>query len=245
MTDTAESDVRHDVSIASRILAEHNHGDYIWGHVSVRDQDGRGFWLKPSGLGMDEVTPDVVHLVDFDGNVVLGEGSRHFEFPIHAEIMRARPDVGAVVHSHAPHAVALGASGMPLRPVSHAANLFSPPDVPRFTVTGDLIRTAALGRQLADCLGDAPAAFLVNHGIVAVGADVEIATCAALLLEDACRLQLLTASLPGWPTWSDPVESLQKRDHAYPDHALRAMWRYLVRRQTRREQHAFETLDAR
>jgi L-fuculose-phosphate aldolase len=158
-----------------------------------------------------------------------GGGQRHSEYPIHTEIMIARPDVGAVVHTHPPHAIALAAAGQPLRPVSHAANYFVPPGVPRFTGTTDLIRTPELGRQVAAALGACPAVFLVNHGIVTVGQDLPAATVAAVLLEGACRQQLLTHAFGGWPTWSTPEESQSKRRNIYPDASVRAVWDYLVR----------------
>src|SRR5690348_9952475 len=104
--------------------------------------------MKASGLAFAEVTPDDVVLVSWDGDVLDGKGRRHAEYPIHTEVMRARSDVGAVVHSHAAGAVAFAALDVPLRPISHEANLFVPPDVPRFTSTGDLILTAALGRDV-------------------------------------------------------------------------------------------------
>ena len=62
-----------------------------------------------------------MHLVSEDGQVLEGGGQRHSEYPIHTEIMIARPDVGGVVHTYPPHAVALAGTGQALRPVSHAA----------------------------------------------------------------------------------------------------------------------------
>jgi ribulose-5-phosphate 4-epimerase/fuculose-1-phosphate aldolase len=61
-----------------------------------------------------------VILVSFEGEVLAGDHPRHIEWPIHTEVMRTRADVAGVVHSHPPHAVALGASGQPLRAISHA-----------------------------------------------------------------------------------------------------------------------------
>ncbi|GAA3598041.1 hypothetical protein GCM10022419_096780 [Nonomuraea rosea] len=174
------------------MLAAAGQGDLIWGHSSARDPDGRGVWIKAAEWGMEEVTADRVHLVDDQGAVVEGEGARHSEYPIHTEIMAARPDVGGVVHTHAPHAVALAATGQSLRPVSHAATYFFPPEVPRFTRTADLVLTRELGRSLALTLGDARAVFLVNHGLVAVGRTLEAATVAAILLDRACAQQLRT-----------------------------------------------------
>ena len=217
------------VATASRILAATGHGDLIWGHASVRDPDGRGVWLKAATWGLEEVTADRVHLVSPDGEVVEGDGPRHSEYPIHTEIMNARPDVGAVVHTHPPYAVALAATGQPLRQVSHAANYFVPPEVPRFTRTADLILTRELGQAVAAELGAARAIFLVNHGIVTVGPDLQTATVAAVLLERACAQQMLTHAFGGWPTWSDHDESLSKRRNIYADGPVRAVWEYLVR----------------
>jgi L-ribulose-5-phosphate 4-epimerase len=223
------TDARDLAATACRVLARAGHGDLIWGHASVRDPDGQGVWLKTASWGLDEVTPDRVHLVDKDGTVRDGGGQRHSEYPIHTEVMAARPDVGGVVHVHSPHAVALAASGQPLLPVSHAANYFAPAGVPRFTATADLILTPELGMAVATQLGHAPALFLVNHGIVTVGTDLREATVAAVLLEMACQQQLLTSGYGGWPTWSDTEESLSKRANIYSPPAVRAVWEYLVR----------------
>ncbi|SFL31626.1 class II aldolase/adducin family protein [Geodermatophilus ruber] len=224
------AEIRDLVATSSRVLAAAGHADLIWGHSSARDPEGRGVWIKSAEWGLEEVTPERVHLVSPDGSVLAGEGARHSEYPIHTEIMAARPDVGGVVHTHPPHAVALAATGQELRPVSHAANYFVPPAVPRFTDTADLILTRELGGAVARTLGEARAVFLVNHGIVAVGETLQGATVAAVLLERACQQQLLTASAGGWPTWSSPEESLAKREHIYNERAVAAVWDHLVRR---------------
>jgi ribulose-5-phosphate 4-epimerase/fuculose-1-phosphate aldolase len=222
--------MQEQVALAARVLAAQGQGDLIWGHASVRDPDDRGVWIKSAEWGLDEITPSRVHLVSSSGVVLDGDGARHSEYPIHTEILAARSDLGAVVHTHPPYAVALAATGQPLRPVSHAANVFVPPDVPRFTLTADLILTAELGKQVAAGLGDAPALFLVNHGIVTVGPDLPTAVVTAVLLERACRQQLLTHSFGGWPTWSDPAESVAKRGNIYSGRAINAVWDYLVRK---------------
>lgn len=225
-----ENEPRQLVATASRILAESGHGDLIWGHASARDTEGRGVWLKAATWGLDEITTDRVHLVGWSGEVLQGDGERHQEYPIHTEIMAARPEVGGVVHVHSPYSVALSASGTELVPVSHAANYFTPEGVARYTDTGDLILSSQLGADLAACLGASRAVFLVNHGIVTVGADVREATVAAILLEMACQQQLLTTGFHATATWSDPEESRSKREHIYSPRAVRGVWDYLERR---------------
>ena len=120
-------ELRRAVSLGCRVLAREGHGDLVWGHVSARDPEGRGVWIKRAGLGFDEVWPDDVILVSPGGEVVHGEGRRHAEYPIHTEVAAVRGDVGAVAHTHAPHAVAFGALDRPLLPLSHEGTLFVPP----------------------------------------------------------------------------------------------------------------------
>src|SRR5205809_185809 len=223
-------ELRKEVALGCRILALEDQADFVWGHVSARDPAGRGIWMKASTLGFEEVEPEHVILVDWDGAVPEGEGRRHAEYPIHTELMRARPDVTSVVHTHAPWAVAFASTGHPLRPISHEATLFVPPEIARFTKTGDLILTRELGEDLTAAVGDRNAAFMLHHGIVTCGPDVVTAVMSAVLLERACRTQIRALAAGGPKTWSSDDEALAKREHCYPPALLRQAWDYLVRR---------------
>jgi ribulose-5-phosphate 4-epimerase/fuculose-1-phosphate aldolase len=223
-------DLREQVALGCRILALEDQGDFVWGHVSARDPDGRGVWMKAATLGFEEIGAENVILVSWRGDVLAGEGRRHAEYPIHTELMRARGDVGSVVHTHAPWSVAFAATEEPLRPISHEGTLFVPPGPARFTKTGDLILTPELGRDLAAGVGDRNAAFMVHHGIVTCGPDVVTAVMAAVLLERACRTQIRAVAGGGAKTWSSDEEALAKREHCYPPALLRQAWDYLVRR---------------
>jgi ribulose-5-phosphate 4-epimerase/fuculose-1-phosphate aldolase len=223
-------DARELVALGCRVLGAEGHGDLVWGHVSARDPDGRGIWIKASTYGFEEVTADRVLLVSPDGEVVAGAGRRHAEYPIHTETVLARQDVGAVVHTHAPAAVAFAALQVPLLPISHEATLFVPPDLARFTRTGDLVLTRELGREVAGALGGRNAVLLVNHGIVTVGPDVPTTVVTAILLERACRMQLTAMAAGEARRWSSDEEALSKREHCYSAPLLRQAWDYLVRR---------------
>ena len=224
------SDAREFVSLGCRILGHQDQGDLVWGHVSARDQEGRGVWMKRSTIGFEEVSPDDVLLVDPEGSVLQGEGRRHAEYPIHTEIMAARSDVNSVVHTHAHHAVAFASLDVSLRPISHEGTLFVPPEVARFTQTGDLILTQELGQAVAAALGERNAIFLVNHGIVTAAADVPTAVMTAVLMDRACRAQLTAMAAGPIRSWSSDEEALAKREHCYPPELLRQAWDYLVRR---------------
>jgi L-ribulose-5-phosphate 4-epimerase len=223
-------ELREQVALGCRILALEDQGDFVWGHVSARDPDGRGVWMKAATWGFEEIRPERVILVSWDGDVLEGDGRRHAEYPIHTELMRARPDVQSVVHTHAPWAVAFASTEQPLRPVSHEATLFVPPEVARFTETGDLILTRGLGESLAGAVDDRNAAFMVHHGIVTCGPDVVTAVMCAVLLERACRTNIRALAGGGPKTWSSDEEALSKRDHCYAPALLQQAWDYLARR---------------
>ncbi|HEV3068905.1 MAG TPA: class II aldolase/adducin family protein, partial [Streptosporangiaceae bacterium] len=164
-----------------RALSAAGQSDMVWGHPGVRDPGGRGVWMKCSGWGFEEVDAGRIVLVSPDGDVLAGDGPRHIEYPIHTEIMAARPDVGAVVHTHSASANAFSALDAPLLPLDHAGSLFCYPEIPRFTQTGGLIKNRSLGAALAATLGDAVACLLPQHGIVTVGADMPAAIMTAVL----------------------------------------------------------------
>lgn len=222
--------LRELVALGCRILAAKGHDDFVWGHVSARDPDGRGVWMKAATFGFEEMTAERIILVGFDGGVLVGDCPRHVEWPIHTEVMRARPDAGAVVHSHPPHSIALGASGQPLRPVSHAGTLFAPPDVPRYTRTAELIVTTEMGSDVAATLGDLDALLLVNHGIVTAGTGVRDAVIRAVVLEKAAHQQMLTYAFGGPQSWPPDAEALRKRETVWSERQRATLWEYLARR---------------
>jgi L-fuculose-phosphate aldolase len=99
-----------------------------------------------------------------------------------------------------------------------------PPDIPRFTATGDLVRTPELGQLLADTLGERLGVLMPRHGITTVGRDVGEAVAAATHLERACQIALLAGpDAEGSPD----EEALKKRERSYRHFQM--AWAYLSR----------------
>jgi L-fuculose-phosphate aldolase len=204
----------------------------VWGHLAVRDPDGRGVWMKASGWGLEEVTRERVVLVSWDGDVLAGSGKRHLEYPIHTEIMRARADVAVSVHTHAASVNAFSALDVPLRPISHDATAFAEHGVPRYTATANLVRTPELGRALAEELGAAHACLMPQHGLATAGSDLAPAVMYAVLLERACATQLTAQAAGDLRSWTSDEESLAKAGLVWADSQIEAGWRYLARKVT-------------
>lgn len=228
MTLEADRAVQREVVLGGRVLHDCGLGDYIWGHVSARDPGGRGVWMKASGLGFEEVTERDVLLVDEHGDVLAGDGPRHSEYPIHTELLRARRELGSVVHVHPPHAIALAASGRALQPISHVGGVFSA-GLRRWDGAPGLVDTPEAGAALAQALAGDRALLLTGHGIVAVGADVGVAVTVAVMLEQACRLAVLVNGLGGVAEPIGASELARVYAHTQGDSYLRQAWRYLAR----------------
>jgi len=197
---------------AGLILEFLGHGDMTRGHVSIRMPGNPGlFLMKAHSIGFDEITMDNILTFDLEGQLVAGTARPHSERYIHSEIFRARPDVNAVIHTHPTHTVAFSATGQAMRALSQGGAMFENA-LPIFTDTIDLIRSKDMGAGLAKCLGPHHAVLLRSHGVAMAGDCVEQAVVLCVMLEEACRVQMLiTASgSDGWLFPADDVARLRR-----------------------------------
>ena len=204
MSDVAER--RRTVAVGCRILAHAGLAEDVLGHISVRNPGIEPSLLVrcrgPRELGLLHTEPDDVREVSFDGRQLDGRDdyAAPNELPIHTAVLRARPDVAAVVHAHPPAVVAADLAGLPLVPLIGsyhipAAQLAAGgiPTYPR----GVLIRRDDLADEMVAAMGDRPVCVLRGHGITAVGATVEQAVVRALAVDALARMICRVAELGG------------------------------------------------
>lgn len=182
---------------ACRILAHAGLAEDILGHVSQRTEGGIAIRCRgPRESGLLFTRPEDIHEVR-PGVALEGGYCAPNEFPIHAEVLRARPDVNAVVHAHAPHVVAADLAGIRIRPVVGAYNIpamrMASEEVPLYP-RSLLINTDELGGDVASSLGDASVLVLRGHGIVSVGRTVEEAVVRAINIEILARMLVLASA---------------------------------------------------
>jgi len=227
--DTAMRERLFEAALACRILDMEGHGDMTLGHLSVREDGGRGFWMKRNQIGLGEVMDfaDFV-LVDWDGRQIAGSGARHSEWPIHSEIFRARADVNVVVHSHPFYSSIFSAATEPLQPYTLDADYFI--DVPRYEGEAALITTTSEGEALARALGGHFAVLMGNHGVTFCGTSIAHAVCIGIFLEKACKAHVIGhgANLKT----SMPSRAVRDKRHSQimtPVHCQHS-WRYFCRK---------------
>jgi L-fuculose-phosphate aldolase len=185
--------------------------------------------MKPHSRGFDEITLDNIVICNMDGEKVGGGGRRHSEVFIHSEILKVRPDVHSVIHTHPVHAVALSATGKPLLPLSQPSVAFVD-GLPYYTDTIDLIRTQAMGAGVARALGSHKAVLLRNHGVAVVGATLEESTILAIQLDQACRIQLLAMAAGGHGEMFDADDIQRLHDNITRPEQYTINFDYLRRR---------------
>jgi L-fuculose-phosphate aldolase len=211
------------------------HTDMTQGHLTIRDPEGRGFWMKRTGIAFLEVRrPNDFVLVDLKGNRLEGKGGVHGEWPIHAEIFRSRPDVNAIGHTHPFYACVFSAFNEPLRAVAHEGASLNG-TVSRYVDTSNLIDTPQLGRDLARDLGSAPAVLMRNHGITFVGPTVEECVLTGIFLERACHSQLVANAAGSAWEFPNEREMREKYKSVMTAAYIRNSWGFYARKLARRE----------
>jgi ribulose-5-phosphate 4-epimerase/fuculose-1-phosphate aldolase len=190
-----------------------------FGHVSVRDpSDPNKFYLARS-MAPELVTSADVLEHDLDGNTPAPPTTKlYLERFIHAEIYRARPDVNAIVHCHAPDLIPFGATGQQLRPLYHMSS-FLGGGVPVWDIhkaangsTDMLVKTPDLGKALAKSLAAHPAALMRGHGAVIVGRDVQQAVFRSVYTELNAKLQSQAMALGGKVIYLDAEEAKKSEE---------------------------------
>jgi HCOMODA/2-hydroxy-3-carboxy-muconic semialdehyde decarboxylase len=191
----ARSPLIDDLVTANHILANEGVVDGF-GHVSVRHETRPDRFLIARSIAPALVTHDDIVELDLEGETVDGSGRRSYlERFIHSEIYRARRDVAAIVHSHAPSIVPFSVTPAALRPIAHVSG-FLGGGVPVFEIRdvgGDdtdlLVRNRDLGAALAAVLGSREIALMRGHGMVVAGASIKHAVYRAIYAELNARLQ--------------------------------------------------------
>jgi ribulose-5-phosphate 4-epimerase/fuculose-1-phosphate aldolase len=201
-----------DLVDANRILFDQGIVD-AFGHVSARhDRDAARFLLARNVAPGQVTAADILEYRVDGAEPVRPDAPRgYLERHIHSEIYKARPDVMAVVHHHAPEVLPFCvAQGARLRAVCHMGGFLGggPPLFEVRDVAGDasdlLIRNAALGAALARCLGPERVVLMRGHGSTVVAESVRVAVYRAVytvvnarLLLQALPLGEVSALTPG------------------------------------------------
>lgn len=183
---------------------------FTWGNVSAIDRERGLVVIKPSGVPYDTMTASDMVVVNLQGEVVEGDLRPSTDMPTHLELYKAFPEIGGIVHTHSPYAVAWAQAGksIPCYGTTHAdyfygeipcARNLTPEEIEEDYEknTGKVIVEAFEGRNPVYV----PGVICRNHGPFAWGKDCFEAVYHARVLEEVAKMAILTKQVdPNAPT---------------------------------------------
>jgi ribulose-5-phosphate 4-epimerase/fuculose-1-phosphate aldolase len=227
--------LEEELRIGAKIL-EWEIGD-IWGHVGARLPEDKGIAVQMFRRPESGEKNWLVHF-DYELNKFGGLGTPPREAAIYTGIFKARPDVNAAVHSHAPMCVALSLADKAVSCVQMQSDRFGR-GVPIYPKPIYILDDAE-GADLARTLGQAAAVMIKGHGIVTVGKTIDEACMCALRMERAAKIMAM-AQLFGFKGVSDEfIEQLSgSKEKLFSRHrnktAHSAEWNYYAEKVKRGE----------
>ena len=221
----------HDVVVANRILAPQGVVD-AYGHVSVRHPFHPDRYLLSRSR-----SPELVEQADIlefmlDGTPVASDApAPYVERHIHGAVYERRPDIHAVVHSHAIDVLPFTIGDIPLQPVIHVASDMGL-EIPvwdirdRFGDTNLLVSNIAQGRDLAACLAGHRVVLMRGHGFTVAGRTIVDVVKAAVYLPQNARV-LKEALLMGARVKALNAGEIAVRDRVDPwSPQMQRAWEY-------------------
>jgi L-fuculose-phosphate aldolase len=177
------------------------------GNLSLRH--GEGMLITPTGMGADDLRPQDMVWVAWDGRVQ-GDWQPSSEWHFHQAIYLKRPDLHAVVHTHSTHATALACLRRDLPSFHYMVAVAGGDSVP--CVPYHLFGTEALSNAVAGAMKDRDACLMANHGLVAAGGNLAKALKVVQEVESLCQiyLQALAVGEPSLLSKAEMAEVIEK-----------------------------------
>ena len=162
------------------------------GNISVCNREKNLVAISPSGLDYYETTPEDIVILDMDGNLVEGKHRPSSEAGMHLAFYKNRADVSGIVHTHSKFATAIACMGWELPAVHYLIGMAGH----RVKCTGyATYGSDELAKKALETIGHSNAVLLANHGLIALGEDVDRAFSTAEHLEFVSEVYYLTKTL--------------------------------------------------
>ena len=156
------------------------------GNFSARDKETGYICITPSGMEYDKLTAEDIVVMDAEGNILDGDRKPSIEHPLHCAVYRRRKDVFGVSHTHSVFATAWAAcnENIPVVVAELAALVGGPVECAPYKSMG----SSELAETAAAHLKDRHAILLANHGVLAVGHDIEAAFANSVVVEEGAKI---------------------------------------------------------
>ena len=152
------------------------------GNISLRWKDG--LLITPTSLPYDQMTPDDIVFLGMDGRTE-GSNQPSSEWRFHRDIMKAKPDVAAIVHAHPIYSTIIAIMGLEIPPLHYMVAIAGGHTIPcaPYATFG----TEALSEHAVAALKDRTACLLEHHGLIATGPTLDKTMWLAVEVETLAR----------------------------------------------------------
>ena len=224
----AADNVALETAAATRLLVTEGILDYS-GHISTRIPGRDAFVIQVGSSSRAEIGPESMLVVDHSGKVIEGDGQPPSELPIHLEILKARPDVQAVLHCHMELAIAFTMmQGVTLVPMRARASRWKS-GIPTHPDPSH-IKLTEQGSALAQTLGLHHAALMRAHGLVLVAESVRALFIDAVHFKEnaSAQLQVLQAGAKPLALTAEEIEQIERMEMR--EWHIKKLWNYYMRK---------------
>ena len=186
---------------ANMMLPKYGLVTFTWGNVSAVDRGEGIFAIKPSGVEYDELTPEMMVLVDLSGNKLEGKLNPSSDTATHAALYRAFENIGGIVHTHSTWATAIAQSGRGIPPYGTTHGDYFYGEIPctrgmtEAEVNGEYeLETGNVIIETFKSIDplNVPAVLVKNHGPFAWGKDAADAAHNAVVLEEVAKMAAIS-----------------------------------------------------
>ena len=230
-------ELKQKVYEANMMLPKYHLVTFTWGNVSGVDRETGLFVIKPSGVPYEELRPEDMVVVDFDGNKVEGDRNPSTDTPTHAYLYKCWDNIGGVIHTHSSYATswAQAGRGIPCYGTTHADYFYG--EIPCLrTLTGEEINegyekntgvliVSEFARLKKDNIA-VPGALCKNHGPFAWGKDPMEAVHNAVVMEEVAKMAYRAELIN--PKAAPAPQELQDK-HYYRKHGANAYYGQIKR----------------
>ena len=199
-------ELKRQVYEANMELPRRNLVTFTWGNVSGIDRERGLVVIKPSGVEYDELTPEMLVVLDLEGNIVEGRLNPSSDTKTHLELYKAYGSIGGIVHTHSPYAVgwAQAVEDIPCFGTTHADYFYGAVPCTRHLTKEELDEDYEknTGKVIIETFNErgidpvaVPGVICASHGPFTWGKDAAKAVYHAVVLEEVAKMALFTRQI--------------------------------------------------
>ena len=221
--------IKESVALANKGLKKHQLVVLTWGNASEKDPETGNVVIKPSGVDYADMNAADMVVVSIEGAILEGDLRPSSDLETHLEIYRSHPEIGGIVHTHSPYAVAYSQAGRSLKVygTTHADYFHGEIPCTRVLTQAEILSSyeANIGKVINESLQTngllVPGILVRSHGCFTFGKNATEAVYHAIVLEEIAKMNHYTEVID--PNLKEIDQALLDK-HYFRKHGMKAYY---------------------